>query len=156
MFPEDYELWLRLHAAGQAMAKLPEVLLDWRDSPGRVSRTSARYARTAFDTLRAEYLARDARLQGRDLVVWGAGRRTRKRVEHLLARGTRPRAWIDVDPKKIGNRINGLSVLGPTSLEQGARPLVLVYVASHGAREQIGEHLVALGYVEGVDYLAVG
>ena len=38
MFPEDYELWLRLHRQGAVMAKLPQVLLQWRDWPRRFTR----------------------------------------------------------------------------------------------------------------------
>ena len=36
-FPEDYELWLRLFHIGHRMEKLPEVLLDWRESDHRLS-----------------------------------------------------------------------------------------------------------------------
>ncbi len=35
-FAEDYDLWLRMHHAGLSMAKLPEILLDWRDSARRL------------------------------------------------------------------------------------------------------------------------
>src|SRR4029077_16547669 len=42
--PEDYDLWLRAHAAGARFATLAEVLLDWRDGPSRLSRTDPRYA----------------------------------------------------------------------------------------------------------------
>ena len=31
MFPEDYDLWLRLFAAGAVLEKLPQTLLEWRD-----------------------------------------------------------------------------------------------------------------------------
>ena len=31
--PEDYDLWLRALAAGRRFAKVPEVLLQWRDTP---------------------------------------------------------------------------------------------------------------------------
>jgi hypothetical protein len=41
--PEDYDLWLRAHAAGLRFAKLSEVLLDWRDSPRRLTRRDPRY-----------------------------------------------------------------------------------------------------------------
>ncbi len=44
-FPEDYDLWLRLAQSGVKMAKLPRVLLDWRDSAGRLSRTDPRCSR---------------------------------------------------------------------------------------------------------------
>jgi len=157
-FPEDYDLWLRMHEQGLKMAKIPRILLAWRDSGGRLSRTDPRYARDAFDRLRATYLARDPRLRdgGRPLVIWGAGRRTRRRAEHLLGHGYAPAAWIDVDRRKIGNRIGGIPVLGPESLYRGERPFVLVYVANHGIRDLIRTALERGGYAAGRDYLMVG
>jgi cellulose synthase/poly-beta-1,6-N-acetylglucosamine synthase-like glycosyltransferase len=157
-FPEDYELWLRLHAAGCPMAKLPEVLLEWREGPERTSRRDPRYAREAFDRLRAEYLARDPRLLGRrgELVIWGAGRKTRKRCRQLLERGFAVQAWVDIDPRKIGNRLQGVPVVSPDWLRRRPRPFVLCYVSNHGARELIGRELHAMGYRRGRDYLAVG
>ena len=157
-FPEDYDLWLRLFHSGHPMEKLPEVLLDWRESPDRVSRTDPRCSREAFDRLRARYLARDPRLLARrdDFVIWGAGRKTRKRCRHLLDRGFQPRAWVDIDPKKIGNKIHCTPVVSSAWLARNGRPFVLIYVANHGAREDIAGELDALGYINGRDYLAVG
>jgi cellulose synthase/poly-beta-1,6-N-acetylglucosamine synthase-like glycosyltransferase len=156
-FPEDYDLWLRMHAAGHRMAKLPRTLLSWRESPSRTSRIDPRYARPAFDALRAEYLARDARLHGdRRVVVWGAGRRTRQRARLLMQRGVHPVAWIDIDPRKIGQVYDGLPVLAPGRLAGTPKPFVLVYVTNHGARELIAESLRGLGYSAGSDYLFVG
>jgi glycosyltransferase involved in cell wall biosynthesis len=168
-FPEDYELWLRLVAGGAQLAKLPRVLLDWRQDPASLSRTDSRYAREAFDRLRAEYLARDPRLRdGRPLAVWGAGRRTRRRVRHLWELGLRPDLWIDVDPRKVGNRLDGVPVVAPGALGAGCpvgqpsvhrsagRAFVLVYVARHGARQRIGAWLESAGYRSGADYLQVG
>jgi glycosyltransferase involved in cell wall biosynthesis len=156
-FPEDYELWLRMHHAGLRMAKLPRVLLRWRESQGRASRVDPRYARAAFDALRARYLARDPRLRAdRPLVVWGAGRRTRLRAKPLFEQGLRPVAWIDIDPDKLGRTVWGLPVHPKQWLGQAPRPFVLVYVASHGARELIAGWLAELGYRAGEDYLAVG
>lgn len=84
-FPEDYELWLRMHAEGLEMRKCKEVLVHWRERPDRTSRVDPRYSREAFDRLRARHLARDPRIAGsRPLVIWGAGRRTRQRARHLL------------------------------------------------------------------------
>lgn len=156
-FPEDYELLLRLHQRGCRMAKLAEVLLDWRDSDGRLTRTDPRYSREAFDRLRARYLATDPRLQNsRPLAIWGAGRRTRKRVAHLLGHGFRPSAWIDIDPRKIGNEIDGVRVFHPDWLTGTEKPFVLSYVSNHGAREMIADALLAMGYETGQDYLMVG
>ncbi len=157
-FPEDYDLWLRLHAAGCVMGKLPETLLEWRQHPGSLSRTDPRYSRDAFDTLRAWYLCRDPRLDpGRPLVVWGAGRRTRLRLRALQRAGRHPWAFIDIDPRKIGNRVGSVTVHPPGWLAlQAPRPFVLGYVASHGAREAIADALEGMGYREGDDYLMVG
>ncbi len=156
-FPEDYELLLRLHQGGHQMAKLPEVLLHWRDSGGRLTRTDSRYSRDAFDRIRADYLARDPRLQqGRPLAYWGAGRQTRKRCAHLIAQGHRPEVWVDIAPKKIGNIIGGARVVAPAWLRRTEKPFVLSYVANHGARELITAELEAMGYRNGIDYLIVG
>lgn len=157
-FPEDYELWLRLHQQGHRFEKLPEVLLDWREYPLRTSRTDPRYSREAFDALRAAYLGREPRLLARRdaFVIWGAGRRTRRRCELLLRQGFRPQAWIDIDPAKIGRQYDGVPVCAPDLLAQAARPFVLVYVTSHGARDEIAARLGALGYRRGRDWLAVG
>lgn len=157
-FPEDYELWLRLDRIGCRMAKIDRCLLDWRQHGESFSRRDPRYSRDAFDRLRAGYLARDRRLgDGRPLVFWGAGRRTRRRARHVIARGVVPCAWIDVDPRKLGNRIQGAPVVAPEWLRgRRPRPFVLAWVASHGARDRIAAALTAMGYRRGEDYLAVG
>lgn len=156
-FPEDYELLLRMHQLGRRMAKLPETLLHWRDSGSRLTRTDSRYSREAFDRIRAEYLAADPRLHGeRPLVIWGAGRKSRRRAEYLLAQGFRPHAWIDIDPRKIGNHIDGIPIVGHEWLARREKPFLLNYVNNHGARQQVASALEAMGYREGEDYLQVG
>lgn len=156
-FPEDYELQLRLHHYGRRMAKIPRVLLEWRDSPSRLTRNHPRYGRAAFDRARAWYLARDPRLSpSRNLAFWGAGRKTRLRTRHLLGHGLRPTAWIDIDPNKIGNTIEGVPVVDPEWLARPERPFVLSWVTNHGARDLITQRLEQLGYRSGRDYLMVG
>jgi glycosyltransferase involved in cell wall biosynthesis len=157
-FPEDYELWLRLHAAGHRMGKVPRVLLRWRERGGRTSRVDPRYARDAFDRLRAGFLARDPRLTaGRDVVAWGAGRPSRQRARLAMECGIRPVAWIDIDPRKIGQRVWGLPVHPPEWLAgRGPRPFILVYVNRHGVRELIAARLGGMGYRAGEDWLGVG
>lgn len=157
-FPEDYELWLRLNRAGYRMAKVPEVLLHWRDHANRLTRTDPRYARLAFDTLRAQFLAQDSRLLGqRPLVIWGASRPSRKRARHLLNRGFSIIAWVDVDLQKIGYTVQDRPVVAPEWLHnRSPRPFVLSYVVKHGAREDIFQTLTAMDYQRGQDFLMVG
>lgn len=155
-FPEDYELWLRLFHAGERMMKLDEVLLDWRESQHRLSRTSQRYSDIAFEKLRARYLAKDKRLQHRQIVFWGAGRKTRQRMQYLVEQGVRPDAWIDIDRKKAGSEYLGAKTFLPDWLElQKEKPLVLNCVRNHGARDHIRQFLDAAGYEMGKDYLDI-
>ncbi|MCK5639446.1 MAG: glycosyl transferase, partial [Gammaproteobacteria bacterium] len=138
-------------------AKLEQVLLEWRDSESRLTRTHVNCTRDAFDQVRARYLSQDPRISsGRPLAFWGAGRKTRKRVSLLLDKGYQPCTWIDIDPRKIGNRINGIPVVAPEWLKREERPFVLSYVSNHGARELIAAELEILGYQRGMDYLMVG
>jgi glycosyltransferase involved in cell wall biosynthesis len=146
-FPEDYECWLRWLDAGVRMAKCPEVLLRWNDPPERLSRTDPRYDIRAFYACKAEYLARWLERHNPfapDVVVWGAGRETRKRAELVTAHGVRIRAYIDIDPRRIGQIIHGRPVTC----------FLLPFVGSRGAREDIRSRLVALGYREGRDFIA--
>ncbi len=160
-FPEDYELWLRLFHAGHDMIKLDEILIDWRESENRLSRTSSRYSESAFEILRAEYLAKEPRLQNRSIVFWGAGRKTRQRVQHLVDNGIKPCAWIDIDNGKIGKQYHGAKTYPPEWLrqyqhaEQHKKPFVLNYVRNHGARDECRKFLDDAGYVMGQDYLDV-
>ena len=160
-FPEDYELWLRLFHAGHDMIKLDEILIDWRESENRLSRTSSRYSESAFEILRAEYLAKEPRLHNRSIVFWGAGRKTRQRVQYLVDNGIKPCAWIDIDNAKIGKQYHGAKTYPPEWLHQyqhavqHKKPFVLNYVRNHGARDKCRKFLDDAGYVMGQDYLDV-
>jgi glycosyltransferase involved in cell wall biosynthesis len=155
-FPEDYELWLRWLEAGVVMAKVPRTLLTWNDPPRRLSRMDARYAREAFYECKTPYLARWLRSHvapGRRLLVWGAGRPTRKRAELLTAHGVRIAGYIDIDPRKIGREYAGRPVLSPAMLPSPEMVFVLGYVAKRGARDLARDHLQRRGFVEGRDFL---
>jgi glycosyltransferase involved in cell wall biosynthesis len=165
-FAEDYELWLRLFHAGESMMKLDEVLLDWRESDHRLSRVSQRYSDTAFEKLRAQYLAKDMRLQGREIVFWGAGRKTRQRMQYLIAQGIKPSAWIDIDNKKVGKEYLGAKTYLPAWLkpqdenscdkeQQNKKPFVLNCVRNHGVRDLCRQFLDGAGYKMGKDYLDI-
>jgi hypothetical protein len=65
-------------------------------------------------------------------------------------------AYIDIDPRKIGGSIEGAVVHEPAWLNQSVKPFVLVYVANHGARDQIGRELERMGYRIGEDFVCVG
>jgi glycosyltransferase involved in cell wall biosynthesis len=155
-FPEDYELWLRWMGSGVRMAKVRRHLLTWHDLPGRLSRQDSRYSAEAFYRCKAVYLFRwlQARLaDGRPVLVWGAGRRTRRRVEYLIEQGLRVAGYVDIDPRKIGREISGRPVLSPESVPAPWDCFVVGYVGKRGARALARAHLGSRGYVEGEDFI---
>jgi hypothetical protein len=138
------------------MAKVPETLVVWNDPPGRLSRTDSRYSPMAFYETKAEYLARWlARRNPRhpDIVLWGAGRESRRRAGCLVGHGIRITAYVDIDPRKIGQCIQGCPVIGPDQLPPPGEVFVVSYVGSRGAREAIRQSLVAKSYREGRDFI---
>lgn len=156
---EDYDLWLRLYLAGAQFAKLPEVLLAWRERPGRLTRTDGRYSLENFLRAKAHYLARGPMI-GRDaVIIWGAGMMGRRISKHLVRQNLPLVAFIDVDHKKIGRKKRGLPVLSPDELHscwaKYKNPVLLAAVGARGARALIRQHLTGIGFVEGRDWWGV-
>ena len=145
---EDYDLWLRLAAAGWDLAKVDRTLLAWRHTPSRLSMTSPRYGRDAFLAARAHYLARHPSLAGKRAAVWGAGRTGRRLARHLAPQGVQVTRFYDVDPDKIGGRIGQAPVRSWTELPPPGEPL-LVAVGAPGARALIRPEALRRGYREG-------
>jgi len=154
-WPEDYDLLLRLHAAGMRAANLEAVLLRWRVRPGRLSLEAPAYAPAAFRRCKVHFLVLGGLPAGRAPVVWGAGRVGKSLARELARQGRPPSAFVDVDPRKIGQEIHGAPVLPPEAL--GSRPgaYVLAAVGAPGARADIRERLTARGRQEIRDFRAV-
>ena len=156
---EDYDLWLRYFAQGRRFAKVPEVLLSWRDHPGRLSRGDSRYSVENFLRAKAFYLARGP-LQNRDaVIVWGAGKTGRRLSKHLVREGCPLAAFVDIAPAKVGRTLHNRPIIRPSDLpalwRQWNCPQLLAAVSSRGARTLIRRHLEGLNLEEGKDYLCV-
>ncbi|MEC7524807.1 MAG: glycosyltransferase family 2 protein [Myxococcota bacterium] len=146
-WPEDYDLWLRLDAAGWRLAKVPEPLLEWHHTEGRATFTHPRYAPARLREARAAFLA--PRLTGRPFAIWGAGRTGKRLARALEAHGVCPEAWIDIDPAKIGRRARGAPILGPDAAESSlAGTFLVVAVGARGARDEVRARLTRLGLEE--------
>ena len=152
-FPEDYDLWLRLDAAGWGLGKLPHTLLRWRQHPSQATRTDPRYARARFLELKAPYLAGRLHHDHRPLWTWGAGKTGRRLMAALEKSGIRATAFIDIDPRKIGGLRRGAPIHHPTDLPDRTQAFVLVAVGARGARAEVCDFLSKRGFAEGRDYL---
>lgn len=147
--PEDYELWLRWLDAGVRFRKLPDPGLRWNDPPGRLSRTAATYRVDAFYRVKARYLARVLPTD-RPLWLWGSGRTTRRRFAELERLRGPFSGFIDVNPNKIGQHIDGRPVLAPHDAPADA--FLLTGVATRGARDRMEAFLLRSGRRWGRDY----
>ncbi len=156
--PEDYDLWLRLDAAGAGIAKLPETLLRWRHRQGRATFADARYDLARFPEAKAPFLARRLAALGKPIAIWGAGKTGKRLARALEPHGLRARRFYDIDPRKIGRPARGAPTLSPHAPD-GARAIaargetIVVAVGAVGARDLVRAHLDALGLVEGREYL---
>ncbi|GAB4581356.1 MAG: glycosyltransferase [Anaerolineales bacterium] len=156
---EDYDLWLRLFLAGAEFAKVPETLLAWRESPTRLTRTDRRYAVENFLRAKAHYLLRGP-LTGRDAVfIWGAGMIGRRLSKHLIRAGAPLAAFVDIAPGKIGGQLWNRPILSPEDLPvwwaRCQAPILLLAVATHGARAALRARFTGMGLEERRDWLAV-
>ena len=149
---EDFQLWLELLARGGRLRAVAPVLFRWRDSGERLTRVDPRYSGRRMVELKAEYAARLAPRAR----VWGATEVGLQLMRALRARGTVVEALVDVDPRKLGQRIDGLPVSAPDGLPPpGPGCCLFAAVGAKGAREEIRAFALARGYREGADFFAV-
>lgn len=138
------------------MSKVARELVTWNDPPGRLSRVHSRYSVEAFYRCKADYLARwlaSYNPHHPEVIVWGAGRTTRKRAEMLLEKGVRIKAYIDIDPRKIGQRIHGRPVWSPQNMPEPQHCFVVSYVGRRGARDEVRANLQGAQYTEGRNFI---
>lgn len=148
--PEDYELWLRLFAAGCRFAKLPDKLLRWNDHENRLSRTHPNYHKKAFWQLKAKYFAQWLKSEygaaPPDVYLWGETVK-KQRSRYLLQEGV-----------SIAGRIQ--STAGPahgewmpyTAVAGLQNSFILVYVSNRVGQKQIMDFLEEHGFIEGENY----
>lgn len=150
-WPQDYDLWLRLVAAGWGLAKLPETRLRWRHLPTRVSFNNPRNAPERLVLARARYLA-PLLAERPAFRIWGAGDTGKDLARALEAEGAFAEDFADIDPKKLGRLARGRPIVpAERALEEGL--FVVVAVGTQGARAVVRDRLVAAGKVEGLDFV---
>ncbi len=151
--PEDYDLWLRLLLDGGRAAKVPAVLLRWRESPGRLSRVDPRYHRRRFFAVKLAHLPRVVPA-GTPVQIWGAGPTGRAWGRALLGMGYRVRRFIDIAPHRWGRHLHGIPIHRPEPPD-AQHGFLLIAVGTPGARDWIAAWLARHNWQPWRDYLAV-
>ncbi len=156
-WPEDYDLWLRLHLAGERFAKIPRILLFWREGETRLTRQDSRYSVENFLRTKAHYLRLGPLAHRPETMIWGSGQMGRRLSKHLQREGVHILAFVDIDPKKIGNTRRGAPIISPEELpktwQSAGKPLILAAVPSRGARDLIRTRLSNMAMVEGLHFI---
>ena len=152
-WPEDYDLILRLLAAGKRVGVLPRRHLCWRDSRDRLSRIDNAYSLERFTACKAFHLASTFLADTDRYLLWGYGATGRALRRALLAHDRQPAHIIELHPRRLGNVIHGAPVVPPDELPRLPRLPLLVSVAGAIPRNQIRTALTTLGFHEIQDYL---
>jgi len=153
-FPEDYEMWLRWLDQGVKIAKVPEVVLDWHDSAGRLTRTDPIYSERSFYEIKSRYLARflsESNPFHPHVAIWGASRISRRRAKILEQQGVRIDTYIDTKHSRQLDR----ELIYYKDLPEAGSMFILTYIRQMDNREKIQTFLESRGYEEGKNYLLV-
>lgn len=172
-WPEDYYLWLRMWHAGLKLAKMPQVLLYWRDIPGRLTRCDPRCTYDSLRELKVEMFLRShyPQVLGLDipalpvakylhanqvldkkLLIWGAGPNGKALAKSLQAKGLKPYAYIDIRQARRGQVICNMPVWGIDQLPDPKEYFLITAVGNPRSREEIRAHLNSHGWVERENY----
>jgi len=154
-WPEDYDLVLRLWEGGGRFGKVPKVLLRWREGDQRLSRTHPAYSPEAFRRCKVHFLLRTLCRKGRGVVIWGAGPLGKAFARELVAQGGTLLAFVDLDPRKLGQRIHGVPVVTGDEALRFPGAFSVASVGKGGGREEIRDTLTKACRVESKDFVAV-
>jgi len=152
--PEDYHLIIRFWERGKLFRKIPKYLLFWRDWNQRLSRIDVRYGIDRFMVLKVAVLKRTL-IGDRKVMVSAAGPVGKAFARELLAQGIRIAAFLEVDPKKIGNRVYGVPVLPVEKAQEVDNVVILHAVGQKGERQKGRDLYISWGLTEGKDFICV-
>lgn len=149
---EDWDLWLRLDAAGFGFVKIPEPMLAWRQHARNATRRDPRCSIERLREGRATYLAPRLASMQRPVAMWGAGPTGKRLARELERHGVMTSRFIDIDPRKIGRVRRGAPVVDRRHVDR--EHTIVVAVGARGARDLVRAELMERGFVEGTDFIA--
>ena len=149
--PEDYDLMLRAAAQGMRFGKVDEVLFDWTDHPGRLTRTESRYTFEAFTRCRQLHLLAGPLCDVDRVDLWGVGQTGKPWLRWLQAQNIAVRRGYDIDGGKVNEIIHGVCIAHPSEMPSADGSPLVIAVGAKDARELILPQILARGYVPGSD-----
>lgn len=151
--PEDYELWLRWFKQNVRMKKLDDYVLEWHDSPRRLTRSHENCSPEALDRVRYRYLAEwlKPRLSSLPPVyVWGGGKLATRKLKLLepLA-GFKTAGIIDLKSKPA----SAIPHIHFSDIPAPGKIFIISMVSNRGRYLEIENFLTRKGYVFERDFV---
>ena len=150
-YPEDYDLVFRMYQNKLKVNASKETLHLWRDHPLRTSRNSTHYQTQTFFELKLKYLFEIEKLNAKNLVVWGAGKKGKILSSHLRERNKEHR-WVCNNPNKIGHFIERIKLEDYNAISNIKNACVIITVSGHEDRSEIITFLESNGLVKNESY----
>lgn len=154
-WPEDYDLVMRLWLSGARFAKVPRALYYWRDTKRRLSRTHPSYSHERFTAAKVAFLRQSYLSKKQEAVVSGAGPVGKAFARCLMENDVKVAAFLEVDPRKVGNVVYGVKVLPVEEATRFSGTMILHAVGKKGNREMARKLYCDLGLTELSDYIFV-
>ena len=149
-FPEDFELWNRWMSQGVRMSKVHQTVLDWHDSPGRLSRMHSMYGVDRFSQIKAQFFTKwfekKFPTHSSDLYIWGAGGTVNKKTKPLEECGLKISKFIDVKKSQSSRSIFYQDLKFDPDI------FILSYVGDRKGKLEIRDYLKNLGFKEGKNF----
>ena len=154
--PEDYELWLRWMDKGIHFYKLPEYLLEWNDSPERLSRTHTHYSDDAFWQVKCHYLAKYLKdsgiIKNRKVIICGTSAEIRKKSSEIEQQGIPVYAHTDVKTPNSGN----LKFIAYNEVCDPDEFFIINLIRKRNAGQDIKDYYSKFGFENGRDLILAG
>ena len=150
---EDHDLFLRMLRRKMLIGKVDDLVLSWRDGSGRLTRRHPSYAQEQVWKMKAHHLALEERVVERGVAICGAGPIGKKLARLLQVKGVQVNGFFEVNPRRVGERISDVEVVGPSEFGSRWRDSTLIgAVGIPGGRETVRKLAVDQGYREGEDF----
>lgn len=151
LYPEDYELCLRILHKDMQLIAIPSIIHHWRDHSQRASRNDQNYLDNLFAPIKVKYILLFNQRLNRAITVYGAGKKGKKIANALINEGQKF-TWISSNPKKIAKHIYGVEIISSHKLEELKDSLIIVAISGPDDQKVISSEMDELNLIEGQDY----
>ena len=156
---EDYDLWLKLYLAGAKFGKVPDILLEWRDHPSRLTHTDDRYSLESNTRLKAHYLLLGPLSRCNEVIILGSGDIAMRLGKQLLHLGCASVTNEGATPGNNGQPSHWMSNLASENFRKRVHldqhPAIIVAESDPERRACFSRYLASLQLLEMVDWWTV-